>query len=68
MSNLPKYYFQDIPAEVMEEIIQGMEKALPEPSWEEIHHWLNCQNLASTIPDWYERAGQFISDQSLVRG
>jgi hypothetical protein len=44
MSNLPKYYFQDIPAEVMAEIIHGMESALPEPSWEEIDHWLNCHN------------------------
>jgi hypothetical protein len=67
MSNLPKYYFRDIPAEVMEEIMQGMEKALPEPTWEEIDQWQSCQNVASTIPDWYERVEQFISDQSLVR-
>ena len=61
MSNLPKYYFQDIPAGVMEEIIQGMEKALPEPSWEEIDQWLNCHNGTATIPAWYERAEEFIS-------
>ncbi len=61
MSHLPKYYFQDIPAAVMEEIIQGMERALPEPSWEEIDHWLNCHNEASTIPAWYERAEEFTS-------
>ncbi|MGA8312527.1 MAG: hypothetical protein WB755_21020 [Terriglobales bacterium] len=59
MSNLPKYYFQDIPAEVMAEIIQGMEKALPEPSWEEIDQWLDCHNQAATIPAWYERAEEF---------
>ncbi len=35
--SLPKYYFQDPPAEVMDEIMRGMEAALPEPSWEEIH-------------------------------
>jgi hypothetical protein len=29
MSYLPKYYFQEIPAAVMEEIIQWMERALP---------------------------------------
>ena len=32
MSNLPKYYFQDIPTEVMAEIVSGMERALPEPA------------------------------------
>jgi hypothetical protein len=61
MSNLPKYYFQDIPAAVMEEIIQGMERALPEPSWEEIDHWLNCHNAPATIPAWYERVEEFAS-------
>jgi hypothetical protein len=30
---LPKYYFQDLPAEVMDEIMRGMQAALPEPSW-----------------------------------
>ena len=59
MSNLPKYYFQDIPADVMEEIIQGMKRALPEPSWEEIDQWLNCNNRLATIPAWYERAEEF---------
>jgi len=39
--SLPKYYFQDLPAEVMDEIMRGMEAALPEPSWEEIDYWLN---------------------------
>lgn len=66
MSNLPKYYFQDIPAEVMEEIVRGMQQALPEPNLEEIDYWLNCHNHAATIPDWYERADEFISDQRLV--
>jgi hypothetical protein len=44
MSNLPKYYFQDIPAEVMDEIMKEMHTADPEPEWEEIDHWLNCHN------------------------
>ena len=61
MSYLPKNYFQDIPAAVMEEIIQGMERALPEPSWEEIDRWLNCHNEAATVPAWYERAEEFTS-------
>jgi hypothetical protein len=57
--SLPKYYFQDIPAEVMAEIIQGMERALSEPTWEEIDQWLNCHNTRATIPAWYERAEEF---------
>jgi hypothetical protein len=59
--SLPKYYFQDLPAEVMDEIMRGMEAALPEPSWEEIDQWLNTHNVASTIPGWYDRAGEFTS-------
>lgn len=50
MSNLPKYYFQDIPSEVMDEIMHGMQQALPEPTWEEIDHWLNCNNRQASIP------------------
>jgi hypothetical protein len=38
----------------MDEIMRGMQAALPEPSWEEIDHWLNTHNIASIIPDWYE--------------
>ena len=59
--SLPKYYFQDRPVEVMDEIMRGMETALPEPSWEEIDRWLNTHNAASTIPGWYDRAGEFTS-------
>jgi hypothetical protein len=59
---LPQYYFQDIHPDVMDEIMRGMQAALPEPSWEEIDHWLNTHNIASTIPDWYDRAGEFTSD------
>ena len=62
--SLPKYYFQDLPAEVMDEIMRGMADAFPEPSWEEIDYWLNSHNIASTIPDWYDRAGEFTSAQS----
>ena len=62
LHSLPKYYFQDIHPDVMDEIMRGMQEALPEPSWEEIDNWLNTHNIASTIPGWYERADQFISD------
>ena len=62
--SLPKYYSQDLPAEVMDEIMRGMEAALTEPSWEEIDQWLNTHNVASTIPGWYDRAGEFASVQS----
>jgi hypothetical protein len=55
--SFPKHYFQDLPAEVMGEIMRGMEAALPKPSWEEIDQWLNTHNVASTIPGWYDRAG-----------
>ena len=48
--SLPKYYFQDIQPDVMDEIMRGMNTALPEPSWEE-------------IPGWYERAEEFISSR-----
>ena len=57
--SLPKYYFQDIHPEVMDEIMRGMEVALPEPSWEEIDQWLNTHNTAATIPAWYDRAEEF---------
>jgi hypothetical protein len=60
MSNLPKYYFQDIPAEVMDEIMKEMRTADPEPEWEEIDHWLNCHNAPATILDWCERVEEFI--------
>jgi len=46
----------------MDEIMHGMQEALPEPSWEEIDNWLNTHNIATTIPGWYERADQFISN------
>jgi hypothetical protein len=59
--SLPKYYSQDLPAEVMDEIMRGMEAALTEPSWEEIDQWLNTHTVASTIPGWYDRAGEFTS-------
>ena len=31
--SLPKYYFQDIHPDVMDEIMHGMQEALPEPHW-----------------------------------
>jgi hypothetical protein len=38
-----------------------MQAAIPEPSWEEIDQWLNCNNAPTTIPAWYERAEEFVS-------
>jgi hypothetical protein len=40
MSSLPKYYFQDIPAAVMDEIVAGMIDGKPEPTLEEMEEWL----------------------------
>jgi len=37
---------------VMDEIMRGMNTALPEPSWEEIGTWLNTHNITSHIPVW----------------
>lgn len=65
MSNPPKYYFQDIPAAVMKEIIDEMQALKPEPSLsdlEETDNWLNLHNAPRTIPGWYESVGEFISD------
>jgi hypothetical protein len=39
MTNLPKVYFRDIPAYVMEEIITGMTEGKPVPTGEEIEEW-----------------------------
>jgi len=63
MSSLPKYYFQDLPIEIMDEIMREMAAVLPEPSWEEIDHWLNCYNVATTIPGWYTQAQAFAAQQ-----
>jgi hypothetical protein len=52
MSNLPKYHFQDIHPDVMDEIMHGMQAALSEPSWEEIDNWLNTHTIESNIPGW----------------
>ena len=43
MSNLPKYYFQDIPAYVMDKIITGMIDGKPEPTPAEMEEWLTAQ-------------------------
>ena len=40
MSNLPKYYFRDIPAYLMEEIITGIIDGKVEPMPEEMEEWL----------------------------
>ena len=36
--SLPKYYFQDIHPDAMDEIMHGMQEALPEPSLEDLDH------------------------------
>ncbi len=43
MSSLPKYYFQDIPSYVMDEVVEGMIQGRPEPTCEEMDEWLNAQ-------------------------
>ena len=65
MSNLPKYYFGDISADVMKEIMDEMLRLKPEPELsdlEEADDWLNRNNSPRTIPGWYESVGEFLSD------
>ena len=38
--SLPKYYFRDIPAYLMDEIIAGMIDGKTEPTPEEMEEWL----------------------------
>jgi hypothetical protein len=57
--SLPKYYFQDIHPDVMEEIMHGMQGALPEPSLEDLDRWLES-NMAST-ESWLKHPKFFIS-------
>jgi hypothetical protein len=38
--SLPKYYFRDIPAHLMDEIIAGMIEGKTEPTREEMEEWL----------------------------
>ena len=56
--SLPKYYFQDIHPDVMEEIMHGMQEALPEPSLEDLDNWLN-NNIAST-ESWFRHPKFFL--------
>ena len=62
-SKLPKYYFGDLPAEVMQEIMDEMASSKPDQDIEEVDHWLNCHNVASTIPDWYDRVAAFKAER-----
>jgi len=57
--NPPKYYFQDIHPDVMDEIMSGMQEALPEPSLEDLDRWLD-HNIAST-ESWFRHPKFFIS-------
>ena len=41
--SLPKYYFQDIPAYLMDEIITGMIDGKMEPTPEEMEEWLTSE-------------------------
>jgi len=41
--SLPKYYFRDIPAYLMDEIIAGMIDGKPEPPPEEMEDWLTSE-------------------------
>ena len=41
--SLPKYYFRDIPAYLMEEIITGMLDGKTEPTPEEMKEWLTSE-------------------------
>ncbi len=54
-------------ADVMAEVIAGMQTALPEPSLEEIDHWLNCNNIASSITGWYGKAEEFVEEAAEAR-
>ena len=40
MERLPRYYFRDIPAYMMEDIISGMIDGKPEPTLEDMEAWL----------------------------
>lgn len=62
-SNLPKYYFGDLPAEVMQEIMDEMASSKPEQDIEEVDHWLNYHNVEATIPDWYDRVASFKAER-----
>jgi len=65
MSKLPKYYFRDIPAETMKEIMDGMQDAMPEPDIDEMLETLDRLNrsiVAQTVPAWHQSIGQFLSD------
>jgi len=62
--SLPKYYFQDIHPEIMDEIMRAMQAALPEPSSEEIDNWPNTHNIASNIPGWCDHVKGLTSAQS----
>ena len=57
--SLPKYYFRGVPADVMEDIMRGMQDALPEPSLEDLDNWLN-NNIASS-ESWITHPKFFIS-------
>ncbi len=65
MSNPSKHYFQDIPAEIMKEILDEMQAVKPEPDLDEMLEALdrlNRSTVAESLPAWHESLGQFLSD------
>ena len=49
-SNLPRYYFGDLPAEVMQEIMDEMASSKPVQDIEEVDHWLIRAKHAQVNP------------------
>ena len=49
MSKLPKSYFEDLPADIMAEIMNEM-PSRPEPTLEELDQWLNSTESWLTQP------------------
>ena len=49
MSKLPKCYFEDLPADIMAEIMDEM-PSRPEPTLEELDQWLNSTESWVTQP------------------
>lgn len=44
MNSLPKYYFQDITADLMAEIMDEVTETRPEPTWEGIEKWASLES------------------------
>jgi len=53
MSKLPKSYFQDLPADLMAEIMGEVENSRPEPTLEELDQWLNTTEAWFKNPEFF---------------